>query len=282
MRCTLVQSGLRAMACAALATGLACWARADEAPGITVTAKGVVEAMPDVVELVATVEGNAELAGDALEKFRSNKRRLLESLDKLKLPELAVAGSGLSINSGTPISMMAVLQAGQANEAKVADKVAFQEHVTITLSGINGMSPEDLLQAVTRIVDAVKDAGAPIGGAPKGMLEMQLGGAKPATLAKFKLGNPEALREKAYQAAVDEARATAKRLAEAARVELGAIIGIRETAPPAAPDDSGGMVTYLAMFAGSAAKPSDFTADEFRSIPVTVSLSVQFAIATKR
>jgi hypothetical protein len=245
MRC-IVECGFRALVCAALAAGLAAAARADEAPGITVTAKGVAEAMPDVVELVATVEGNAELAGDALEKFRGNKRRLLESLDKLKLPELAVAGSGLSINSGTPVSMMAVLQAGQSNEAKVADKVAFQEHVTITLSGISGMSAEDLLQALTRIVDVVKDAGAPIGGAPKGMLEMQLGGAKPAALATFKLGDPAALRGKAYQAALDEARATAGRLAEAARVELGEIVGIRESAVPAAADDSGGMATYLA------------------------------------
>jgi len=42
------------------------------------------------------------------------------------------------------------------------------------------MDPDKLLQAVTRILDVVKDAGAVTGSAPKSVMELQLGGAKPA------------------------------------------------------------------------------------------------------
>ena len=134
-------------------------AKAEESPGITVSGIGVVEAMPDTVELTATVEGNAELAGDAVEKYRGSKRRVIESLNGLKIKGIAIVGSGLSVNSGTPANPLAAFQAGQANQPKVADKVAVQERLTVTLSGINTMSADNLLQSVTRILDVAKDAG---------------------------------------------------------------------------------------------------------------------------
>jgi uncharacterized protein YggE len=99
--------------------------------GITVSEIGVVEAMPDTVELTATVEGNAELADDAVKKYRDNKRRVIESLGGLKIPGMTVTGSGLAVNSGTPTNPMAAFQAGQANQPKLADKVAVQERLTV-------------------------------------------------------------------------------------------------------------------------------------------------------
>ena len=115
-------------------------AEADETPGITVSEIGAVEAMPDTIELTATIEGNAELAGDAVKKYRDSKRRVVEALNGLKITGMTVAGSGLSVNSGTPVNPLAAFQAGQANQPKVGDKVAVQERVTVTLSGIDTMS----------------------------------------------------------------------------------------------------------------------------------------------
>ena len=258
-------------------------AEADEIRGITVSGNGVIEAMPDTVELTATVEGNAELAGDAVEKYRGSKRRVIESLNGLKIEGISIVGSGLSVNSGTPINLMAALQAGQANQPKVADKVAVQERLTVTLSGINTMSADDLLKSVTRIFDVAKDAGVVIGPGPKSMIEMQLGGAKPGTLATFRLSNTDSLRQQAYEAALKQARAKAERLAQLAGVELGDIVSIRESVPVSKNDNNGnGIAAYLALIGGASSNQPDFTSAELRSIPVTVSLSVQFDIGKKK
>jgi uncharacterized protein YggE len=279
----VVRRGLLALLWASLVGMLGMTAEAEDSPGITVSGSGVAEAMPDTVELTATVEGNAELAGDAVEKYRGNKRRFLESLNKLNIKGISIVGSGLSINSGTPVNMMAALQAGQANQPKAADKVAFQERLTVTLAGIDTMSADELLQSVTRIVDVVKDAGVAIGPGPKSMIEMQFGGAKAGALATFKLSKTDLLRQQAYEAAVKQARATAERLAKLAGVELGDIVSIRETVAASKDDASGGgIAAYLALFSGGAtSNRPDYTSTELQSIPVTVSLSVQFDIKKK-
>jgi uncharacterized protein YggE len=255
---------------------LPCLAVAEESPGITVSETGVVSAMPDVVELTASVVGNAELAGDAVAKFRGNRQRLIDALNGLGIKGLVIAGSGLAINSGTPVNVMAGLQ-GQP-QPPAADKLAVQEQVTVTLSGVDAMKPEELLQTITRIIDAAKDAGVTMGAStPKSMIEIQLRGSKPAALATFKLSKPDELRQKAYAAALEQARAKAQRLAGLAGLKLGEIVSIRETAA-AGQDDKSGMGAYFAMFGMGASSAPDYSAPEMRSIPVSVSLNVQFGI----
>ena len=135
-----VRSRFVGLLCVSLAGWWGTAALAQESPGITVSEIGVVEAMPDTVELTTTLEGNAELADDAVKKYRDNKRRVTEALGGLKLKGMTVAGSGLAINSGTAVNPMAALQAAQANQPKVGDKVAVQERLTVTLSGIDTIS----------------------------------------------------------------------------------------------------------------------------------------------
>ena len=257
-------------------------AEAAQSPGITVSATGKVEAMPDIIELTATVVGNAELAGEAVQKYRSNKRRVVQSLNGLKIKGFTVVGSGLSINSGSVANPLAALQAGRANQPKVADKVAVQERLTLSLSGINTMDADKLLESVIRIIDVIKDAGLVTGPGPKSMIEMQFSRGKPATLATFKLSDTDSLRQKAYAAAMQQARAKAERLAGLAGIQLGDIVSIRETVPVSKGDNSGGVSPYLAMLGMASSKQPEYTSTEFQSIPVTVSLSVQFDIVKKK
>ena len=258
-------------------------AEAEESRGINVSGNGVVEAMPDTVELTATVEGNAELAGDAIEKYRGNKRRVIEALNGLNINGISIVSAGVSVNSGTPINPMAALQAGQANAPKVADKVAFRERLTVSLSSINTMDADKLLKSMTRIVDVFKDAGAAVGSGPKSIIEMQFSGAKPATLATFKLSNTDTLRQQAYEAALKQARAKAERLAQLAGVELGEIVSIRETVPVSKDGNNGnGIAAYFALIGGASSNQPEFTSAELQSIPVAVNLSVQFDIVKKK
>ena len=279
-----VRSRFVGLLCMSLAGWWGTAALAKESPGIIVSEIGVVEAMPDTVELTATLEGNAELADDAVKKYRDNKRRVTEALGGLKIKGLTVAGSGLAVNSGNTVNSMAAFQAAQANQPKVADKVAVQERLTITLSGIDTMSADNILQAVTRILDVAKDAGGVIGsGAPKSMMEIQFSGAKPAPLATFRLSKIDSLRQQAYEAALKQARAKAERLAEVAGVELGGITSIRESVPASKGDSSGGpMGAYLALFGAASSNKPEYTSTELHNIPVTVSLSVQFDIVKKK
>lgn len=285
-RIAAVRNQFLMLICASLVGLSAAAAGAEEGGGITVSGSGAVEAMPDAVELTATVEGNAELAGDAVEKYRGSKRRVVEAIKGLGIKGISVTGAGLALNSGNPVNPLAALQ-GQANQPKAADKVAVQEHLTITLSGIDSMSADELLQSLTRIVDAVKDAGVSVGPtSPQSVFQVQFTGGKPGTLATFKLTNVEALRQQAYEAALKQARAKAERLAQLAGVQLGDIASIRETVPVAKDDDnnnnSGGIAAfYAAMFGASSGSPAEYTSAELQKIPVTVSLSVQFEIAGK-
>jgi uncharacterized protein YggE len=258
-------------------------AGAEESPGITVLGNGIVEAMPDSVELTATVEGNAELAGDAVEKYRGNKRRVLQSLGGLNIEGLTVVGSGLSVNSGTPVNPMAALQGGQANQAKVVDRVAIQERLTVTLSGINTMSADKLLELMMRIVDVAKDAGVIMGPGPMSLIEMQLSRGKPAALATFKLSNTDALRHQAYEAALKQARTKAEGLAQLAGVELGDIVSVREVEPVSKDDNkSTGIAPFFGLLGAASSDQPEYTSTELKSIPVTVNLSVRFQIVKKK
>ncbi len=266
-----------------LLVGLCMPAEAEESPGITVSESGVVEAMPDTVELTATVEGNAELADDAVKKYRGNKRRIVESLNGLNIKGMTIVGSGVSVNSGTPANPMAAFQPGQANQPKVADKVTVQERLTVTLSDIKTTSADNLLQSVMRIVDAAKDAGVIIGPGAKSMIEVQFNGGKPGALATFKLSNTDLLRQQAYEAALIQARAKAERLAQLAGVALGDVVSIRETAALSKDDNSGGgMGAYLALIGRASSNQPEYTSTELQNIPVKVSLNVQFGIVKKK
>ncbi|REK07889.1 MAG: DUF541 domain-containing protein [Planctomycetota bacterium] len=272
------------MLAAALVGLSALTAGAQESRGITVSGEGVAEAMPDVMELAAKIDGNAQLAGDALEKFRGNKKRFVDALKRLGIEGLSIVDSGPSVNSGTPANPMAAFQGGQVDETKMPNSVGFQEELTVTLSGVDKMQAEDLLRSLTLIIDAAKDAGVNLSASPISMIQAQFQGAKPTSLATYRLSQPDAAKQQAYEAALASARAKAERLAQLAGLKLGDIVSIRETAPGAqGDDDNGGMMgAYLTLMTGAAGKEkTEYTSGEFKKIPVAASLSVQFDIVKK-
>jgi len=276
------RSGLAVVLVLLLAAGSGSLAAAADEAGITVAETGVAEAMPDSVELIGTVTGSAELAGDAVEKYRGNKRRALEALTSLKIPGMTVVGSGLAVNSGNPANPMAAFQGVQNDQPKLADKVSVQEKLAIKLAGVDTMSADDLLKAIMRIVDVAKDTGLAIGPGPKGMIEMQINGETPSALATFKLSDPEPLRKKAYAAALKQARGSAEQLAQLAGVRLGEIVSIHETAlasKEAKGDDVSGI--YAAIFGRATGASTDYSATQLEMIPVRVTLRVRFAIGQK-
>src|SRR5437762_12046832 len=62
--------------------------------GISVAGSGEVKAKPKVVEINATVSGDAELAADAIVKYRDARRRAVDALNGLKLEGLKIDTNG--------------------------------------------------------------------------------------------------------------------------------------------------------------------------------------------
>ena len=57
--------------------------QAEERSGITVMGVGKIDAKPTIVELTGTINGEAELAGDAVTKFRGNRQTAIEAIEAL-------------------------------------------------------------------------------------------------------------------------------------------------------------------------------------------------------
>src|SRR5581483_11635204 len=82
-------------------------AHADE--GITVTSVGKATTRPTQVEITGTVSGDAELASDAMVKYRDAKRRAVSAIDGLKIATLTVESDGATVT--TPIDQNAQMMA---------------------------------------------------------------------------------------------------------------------------------------------------------------------------
>src|SRR3990172_4354138 len=154
-------------------------ARAEQA-GITVLGSGEVQGKPDHLEIDLKTGGSAELAGDAIVKYRDAQRRAVAALGALKLKSLEIQPRGLSISSGGPggaqEAMLAAMGRGQGEAVK--SQVGLSKDLRIVLREIQKMPEEELMATVAKVLDTAKDAGATIGtsSAENAMAQMMFGG----------------------------------------------------------------------------------------------------------
>jgi uncharacterized protein YggE len=271
----VMTSGLLAVAAAAPVS-------ADETRGIAVTGNGEARAKPTIVELSATVRGEAELAGDAITKYNGNKRRALDAIADLQIEGLTVEDGGVSINSADGGNAMMAAMRGMPAPENTTQKLSLSEPLVLRLSSIEGLSTEELLETLVRIVDAGKDAGLKIGPPAKSMYEMQIaaqsGQTMESALAAFKLENIDQLKQQAYEAAFADARDQAQRLADLAGVRLGGVISIHEGEPASESSSRNNPYYYYAYLNSNNNSEKEYVTNGLREIPVKVVLQVEFAI----
>jgi uncharacterized protein YggE len=274
-----------------LACGLA---HAADDPGITVSATGEAKARPTQVELTLTAAGSAELAGDAIVKYRDALRRMTEAFDALKMQNLQVTEQGLSYseaNSAGQAAAMAVFGGGTAPAAK--PQVQISRGLHLLLKQIDKLPEQELMESIAKILDTAKDSGAAQGSPANARMAMvmasmgvnQSGG----TSVTFVVEDGDAVRERAYQDAFAQARSRAERLATLAGVKLGPVLSVEEaSAAPAKEDDQDNMqmrmlATIYGMSAGARpdTESTRITSDKYEDIPVRVALRVRFAIQPK-
>jgi len=235
--------------------------------GITVTGRGRVEALPDTVELEGMISGQAELAADAVVKYRDNKRRVEQALKELKIDQLSIKWSGIKLGPGypdTPAGQMAAMR-GQVQAG--SDRIAVSDSATLVLSGVREMDERKLLDTLVQLIDASKDSGLNV--LPMG---------KPV-LATFKLVDTSKAEKEAYARAMKDARDRAARLAELAGLELGTIraVQVTSTSTSSRSSVSYNQYGYRQPHRNS---PGQLSSIQLMPIPVEVTLRVQFNIST--
>jgi uncharacterized protein YggE len=254
-------------------------AAADELDRITVTASGKASVRPDVAEVRAAVTGSAALAVDALKKFRDNRRRAIEALKKLKFDNLSVEDGGLSMSATNPNAQRVAQMFGGNQNAGTPGHITVTENLVIRLSSIDRMKEGEPAKAVTTLIDAAKDAGLTLGGGSNGMQ---------SELVRFRSTKLEDARDAAMQSAMQSARRKADALAALSKAKIVRIVSSREIGPvQAASSGSGTSNWYMSMImaqlgASGEGEPDESVSNEFKPIPVNVTIEVQFAASGGR
>ena len=244
-------------------------------PGITVAGSGMVKGRPTQVEIGAVVAGEAELTNDALVKYRDAKKRAVAAVEGLKMKDLAVESTGVSINQAyDPNAQQMMMQGRATNIGK--PKVQASESMKIVLKGVDKLQTDALLDTVMKVIDTGRDAGLQIGPpTPMNYYQMQqmMNNQTGSTMLEFKVGDPAKMREDAYKQAMDDAKAKAKRLADLAGVKLGKIVSVQ---------DSGIAMNSPQMnpygYQMPQTDPSELTSQMLSDISLRVTLTVQFEI----
>ena len=258
-------------------------ASADE--GILVRGDGSAVARPTQIELSATLSGEAPLAADALVKFHDAKKRAMAAMAGMKNPDLLVEPGGVSVGGGGNDANTQMMIMRGMTPPNTGQSVRLTETSRIVLMHADKLEPDELLEKVLKILDVAKDAGFQIGAAPpSNYIEMQLraqeGGAGTRPFPSS-FPTQRALREKAYKAAIDDAKTKAQQLADLSGTKLGRIVSVREA--EASKSDSANLMMSIYGYLGSSNKGN--SADKSLSgsnsgdLTLHVNLEVQFEIA---
>lgn len=243
--------------------------------GILVAGTGEAKAKPNVVELGGTVSGDAELASDAITKYRDNRQRAIDAIENLKIEGLKIQPGGVTINSTLSAQAMQAMMNGMPQSGTGNNRLQVSEPLSIRLDGVDKLTTEELLETLVRIVDAGKDAGVVIGPSQEYnpyVYNPRQGQAN--ALAKFRMADIKDLRTQAYEGAIADARQQAERLAKLSGVKLGRVTSVREGAPQ---NQSNVNVMY---YYGSPTndQAEAFTTNKLEEITVKIVLQVEFAI----
>jgi uncharacterized protein YggE len=207
------------------------WVCAQGRTGISVKATGQVKLKPDVLELEGHVSGNAELAADAITKFRSNRQRAVEAIEALQIAGLKINAGRIDITSAMDQAAQQAMMRGMAATASANRPLNVAEPLSIRIDGIDKMTQDQIIETLVKILDAGKDAGVTLGakdtpGYNPYTGQYNTGG---SALARFRLSDVEGARQKAFEDAMTNAQKQADKLAKLAGLKLGKVRAINES-----------------------------------------------------
>ncbi len=253
--------------------------QAGSIDGFVVAGKGMVAARPNRLEIDLEISAASELSADAIVKYRDAKKRLHDAFTTLKMSNVTIEERGLNIDQKGQVFNPYMMDMPPARRGKV--EVQLKRKLVVTCSGIRDMQEEALLQLVAKLLDVAQDAGGKVGGQPDMNPYSYRYGSQDNGLVRFILDDFDALQEKAYQAAILDAKARAGRLAKLSGVELGRVAGVRETLVSG---EKAAQATSFSFYGSPPANDDEvprkrLESQKFQEIPVKVELQVRFELA---
>jgi uncharacterized protein len=258
----------------------ACLFAADDSAGITVAATGEAAVKPNRMEVKIKTSSAAELTSDAVVKHREAIKRVKEAFEKLKIENLKIDDGGLGFTApGAANPRMAMIQ-GQATETKHETDIS--KSLTLSVTGIEKLSEEDLTKLVARVLDAVRDTGATVEGETEGnnIVAMMNGMGGSNTIVTFVADDSSEARRKATEAAYRSAREKAAELAKLSGAKLGPVLAMEESAVSGGKDKSmqEQLITTMYGIGSSDSADTRMTSQAFKELPVRIKLRVRFAL----
>ncbi len=247
--------------------------------GISVKATGTVKLRADVLELEGQVSGNAELAGDAITKYRSNRQRAVEAIEALQIPSLKVNSGRIDITSAMDAQAQQAMQRGMAAVASANRPLNVSEPLSIRIDGIDKLTNEEIMETLVKILDAGKDAGITLGAkAGQPAYNPYTGGYNTSgtALARFRLSDVEGARQKAFEDAMKNASRQGERLAKLAGLKLGKVRSINESSAPASQAQQFNPYAFMTQDADKEAEL--FTSSSLQEITVSAVIDVEFEV----
>ncbi|HXT57854.1 MAG TPA: SIMPL domain-containing protein [Pirellulales bacterium] len=253
--------------------------------GVTVSGTGEVPAKPSRVEIDLSAGAAAELTGDAIVKYQDSLRRTLDAFKKMDLKNLKIEERSLSFEStGGGAAENAFVQPGAAPKS-VKSQIDITRSLRVVLSEADRLSEAELMETIGKLLDAAQDAGAKVGAGTENALLMRMMGqtASATPVVTFVVEDAAPAREKAYQAAFDQAKARAARLAKLAGRRLGRVESVEEGLEASGKKDEAGMqermiTAIYGVSSKSNEEDSRLTSQKLADIPVRVTLRVRFAL----
>ena len=246
--------------------------------GFTVAGKGAVGARPNRFEIDLEISAASEMTSDVIVKYRDAKRRIQEAFTTLKMGNVTVEERALLVDKKGQAFNPYMMDMPPASRGKV--EVQLTRKLVINCVNIRELDEEALLQLVAKLLDVAQDAGGKVGGSSEfnpyyyRMTNTSNG------LVRFVLDDFDALQEKAYQAAIADARSRAGRLARLSGVELGPVAGVREILIPGEKAQTQSFSFYdMGTTAEEEMPRKRLEATRFQEIPIKVELQVRFATA---
>lgn len=226
---SLIGLAVAVATCATASAQTALAAAGSGSDGITVFGTGDLSTRPNWVEIDLNLSGKSELTADALVKYRDAKKRVIEALEKLNIKNLSMDERGLTVSAGTPLEQQQRAMNGMP-QVPTKTQIEVASVLRVRIKDVRDLAPEELIKTVGRLLDTAQDTGVSVGpSAAEVMRNMRYGNyTNNTTAVRFVVADLAAIREKAYEQAVADARSRAARLAKLNQVKLGAALSVQE------------------------------------------------------
>jgi uncharacterized protein YggE len=250
----------------AIVIGQTAAANADESR-LAVIGTAKIEQRPDIMEVTANVSASGRMSGDALKKFRANRRRGIEAISKLKIKGLEVKGAGMSVISGA-LAQQLRNRFGNMQQGGDGESI-FNETLTFVIPGIDRLTDEQAQDLAATILDAAKDAGLVLGFPNDQNPYVYNYNSYRPQVVHFRVSDVEGARQRALDLAAKDARTRAEQMAKRLNLTLGKAVQVRDAT-------RSNIVNRQVVNTGEASTPEFSTT--LHDMAIEATLSIEYAI----